>query len=193
MRSADCLNTKSSNGRNATPLPIIQSAAKVLDGIDLDPASDSVINSGVGAGQIYTLAEDGLRQPWQARSAWLNPPGKTTSQGRTVSASDWIRKLYRAWQNDDVDCAIALVYRAGSIGSLGDILQLPLCLTAACATSTCVNGSGRISFETIEGDRRVPQTSNTQSSVFILFPDSIERIHRFEREFKRYGVVKSNG
>ena len=44
MISADCQNTQSLLGRNATPLDVIAAAHQVLGQIDLDPSSDLVIN-----------------------------------------------------------------------------------------------------------------------------------------------------
>lgn len=189
--SADCLNSQSINGRNATPLPIIHSAKTVLGSIELDPASDPEINRLVEAQRIYTIQDDGFRQPWEAHTLWLNPPGKTISQGRTISAVEWIRKLHEQHAIGNVQNAIALLYRAGSIGGLGPILNRPCCFTAAGASSRVVNGSGRISFELIDGDGdRHPQSSNTQSSVFILFSDNRRVIRQFYQEFHKYGIVK---
>ena len=110
-------------------------------------------------------------------------------KGKQVKAIAWFRKLHQHWVLGDVKEAIALVYRAGSIGSLGmEILSLPLCLTAQ--GGKWVNGSGRLSFDLINGDERSPQTSNTQSSVFILFSQEERTIHRFSEVFGQIGKIK---
>ena len=195
-RSADTLNTKSALGRNATPIPVIDAARYVLGGhITLDPASDQVINQAVGAERIYTVDQDGYSQPWQADTLWLNPPGKsyTLKNGRKthVTAAKWFRKLYRHWNAGDVRHAIALCYRGGSVGSLGvKMLELPLCITAAGAPHPQVNGSGRLNFELIDGDRRLPQQSNTQSSILILLSRDPRLIERFQERFSAFGVVR---
>jgi len=191
MISADCVNTQSTNGRNATPIAIIESARKVLGGIELDPSSDEVINRDVKAERYYTLENNGFTQDWKARSVWLNAPGKSVSRGKQITASQWYRKLYRCWTTGSVENAIGLVYRSGSIGSLGEaILRQPICLTCAGSSSPVVNGSGRISFETIEGERRVPGVTNTQASLFFLLTRDPIIQAKFGQEFSQYGVVR---
>lgn len=194
-RSADTLNTKSELGRNATPIPVIDAARYVLGGrIALDPASDQVINRAVQAERIYTVEQDGYSQPWQAETLWLNPPGDslTLKGGRKthVTAAKWFRKLYQHWKAGDVEHAIALCYRGGSVGCLGvEMLQLPLCITAGGAPQ--VNGSGRLSFELIDdSDRRLPQKSNTQSSVLVLLSRDPRLVKRFQERFTAFGVVR---
>ena len=189
----DCLNTQSEHGRNLTPVPIVESARKVLGGIELDPASDAIANQAVKAERFYTLEENGFDKDWVASTLWLNPPGKTRSNGKLITASDWFAKLYRVWNLGKVTEAIGLVYRAGSIGSLGKSLlnSSKICLTCSGGISPIVNGSGRLSFETVDGNGdRHPQTSNTQSSLIFLLSNQPETCERFSHEFQRYGVIK---
>jgi DNA N-6-adenine-methyltransferase (Dam) len=219
--SADCINTRSTQGRNATPLDIFPAVRDVLGEIELDPASDELINEGVQADRILTFEDDGLSQPWKANSVFLNPPGNTITGGtyaerlywseqlvksdkqrkeenikrpkdvKSVSAAKWYRKLYQEWKARNVKRAIALVYRGGSIGSLGyDILSLPICFTCLDVSSPIIKG-GRLSFEIIEDEVRKPETSNTQSSMFVLFPDSDDCVQRFRESFDGVlGAVK---
>ena len=212
--TADCLNTQSVGGRNATPLPIIQAVKATLGGIELDPASDSVINASVGANWFYGIESDGFTRSWQANTVFLNAPGRSVTGGtakqrvewlechndddyvkpvelRMIKASEWYWRLYEYWRAGLINHAIALVYRGGSVGSLGEILCYPTCTTASHATSKVVNGSGRISYELIRsnGDR-VPQTSNTQSSLFFMLTRSDEVKQRFAQQFSQFGVVK---
>jgi hypothetical protein len=195
MVTADCLNTKSSNGRNLTPLPLLDAARDVLGVIELDPASDAIANEYVQAEMYYTLEQDGFILPWcDARTIWLNAPGRTTSNGKTISASDWYRKLYQTWCTwKTARHYMGLVYRAGSIGSLGvDLLaDSTICLTASGDNiSPCINGSGRLSFDIVDGDRRMPQTSNTQSSLIFLLSRDKARQKLFREKFSCFGVVK---
>ncbi len=55
---------------------IIEAARSVFGGeIILDPMSDAVANQTVHARHIYTIADDGLAQPWEASSLFINPAG----------------------------------------------------------------------------------------------------------------------
>lgn len=190
--NADCINTKTKNGRNLTPIPIVLSAKKVLGTIDLDPASDPLANEAIGATRIFTREDDGYARIWKAQNVWLNPPGKSISMsGKIIKASQWFRKLHSDWKHRHIQNAIGLVYRGGSVGSLGvDILSDALvCLTAAGAESKVVNGSGRLSFDRVEDDRRISETQNTQSSVIFLLSEDDEIRWRFRVEFGKVGVV----
>lgn len=196
MAPADTINTQSVLGRNATPLIIVNQVRNTLGSIELDPASDPEINQGVKADRIFTFEEDGYSKPWTADTCWLNPPGTsyTSVKGKsvTIAGTQWIRKLYSHYKEGSIKHAIALCYRAGSLGSLGtEILNdSMLCFTAKGATH--VNGSGRISFELLEGSTRLPQDHNTQSSVFLLFSDSRQIKQSFYENFDQsIGVVLS--
>ena len=215
--SADCLNTVSEQGRNATPIDVFPAVRAVLGEIELDMASDLVINKEVKANRILTLEEDGFNSTIKAQSVWLNPPGTTVTGGtyaerlywleqmrlspdqrgnrpekvKVVSGSQWIRKLYDAYKAEDVKSAIVLIYRGGSIGSLSqEILSNPICITCSGASSPVINNSGRLSFEIIENDQRRSQPNNTQSSMFILFPKDDTMIESFKKHFSVFGVVK---
>lgn len=75
----------SENNDWQTPLPILRPAIKVLEGIDVDPATSRAANIRIGAKQIYTMKTNGLKQAWRINdryrdknrptSIWLNPPG----------------------------------------------------------------------------------------------------------------------
>lgn len=68
-----------------TPPELVAPALAVLGGIDLDPASDHSGRSRIPAAACFTLAEDGLAQPWPGR-VWLFPP----QDGRMAA---WVAKL----------------------------------------------------------------------------------------------------
>jgi hypothetical protein len=58
-----------------TPAHIVEPARRLLEGIVLDPASCAKFNQRVGAERYFNRKQDGLTQPWRARSVFLNPPG----------------------------------------------------------------------------------------------------------------------
>ncbi len=103
-----------------SPSPIVEPARRLLGAFDLDPASCEEANKVVGATRIYTLADDGLIQPWEGRT-FLNPPGcklrKDKESGRwyPIGAKDgpgessariWWDKLAADWLSGAVPAAI---------------------------------------------------------------------------------------
>lgn len=74
------------NDKWQTPLEVLKAVFNILGVIDLDPASPGADKTVVEAGHYFTEADNGLVQPWQARTVYLNPP-----YGRTIG--QWTRKL----------------------------------------------------------------------------------------------------
>lgn len=86
-------------GIHYTPADIINRAKFVLEGIELDPASDAKANQLIRAERFYSdeyaptraadcaslqfAGFDGLAQRWTARSVWLNPPFTTEARDTT--------------------------------------------------------------------------------------------------------------
>lgn len=56
-----------------TPPDVIKLVRKLMNEIDLDPASSELANSVVGARKYYTSEENGILLPWSG-NVWLNPP-----------------------------------------------------------------------------------------------------------------------
>lgn len=111
-----------------------------------------------------------------------------------VTGSAWFTQLSWLWTTRKIENLIYLCYRGGSVGSLGVIglERAVVCITAKGASSDAVNGSGRFAYDSVDEDgRRTPETSNTQSSVFVgLFRDDAMRTRYIER-FSGFGAVLS--
>ncbi|MCI0526408.1 MAG: phage N-6-adenine-methyltransferase [Nitrospira sp.] len=61
------------------PPEYIEAAREVMDGIDLDPASNDMAQQIVRANHFWTKEDDGLIQDWYGR-IWLYPPCSLTSE-----------------------------------------------------------------------------------------------------------------
>lgn len=85
-----------------TPLCILDAARQTLRRIDLDPASHKEANKNVCAKLIYTIGDDGLKQPW-AGNVWLNPPYGQWNR--------WVPKLTSEWARGKVSamCIVSTV------------------------------------------------------------------------------------
>lgn len=89
-------------GRNAsagslhwgTPRKYVEAVRTFLGGIGLDPCSNP--HSAVGADAEFLLpGRDGLREPWDARTVYVNPPyGSDRERGTTIR--DWLRRCAEA-------------------------------------------------------------------------------------------------
>jgi hypothetical protein len=148
-----------------TPSVYIESARKVMGSIDLDPASSTLAQKIVKAGQFFTSADDGLQYEWDG-NIFLNPPFKMPLIKLFVSA------LCNSLEDNSVSQAVLLTnnntdtswwQRAASLAS------------AVCFTS------GRISFYGPGGESSSP--TNGQTFFYFGNQESV-----FVEEFKQYGV-----
>lgn len=88
-----------------TPPDVIAAARVALGGhIELDPASCDLAQTVVNAGCYYTRRQDGLKQAWDARTLWLNPPYS--------DPSPWVDKIITSHERKRVATAIVLVNNA---------------------------------------------------------------------------------
>lgn len=110
-----------------TPPDIINRARRVLGEIDLDPASSPQANKTIQAKRIYTIAEDGLRQPIYGR-VWCNPPYGTTGAHRSTQGL-WTAKILGAWEAGDMEAGILLVNAVPDRQWFQDLWRYPLCFT----------------------------------------------------------------
>lgn len=114
----------SGNTEHYTPPHIIEAARKAMGGIDLDPASCATANAVVKARKFYTVADDGLAQPWNGR-IWLNWP--YSRKGNPA----WVSKLMREYKEGRVQQACCICYASTSERWFHHLLKLPQCFLFA--------------------------------------------------------------
>lgn len=147
-----------------TPAEYIGSARKVLETIDLDPASSEVAQQTVAAKKYYTVEQNGLTKKWKGR-VWLNPPYTSDL------VQQFVDKLCEHVIAKDVPEAILLVNNATETRWFQR--------AAANAAAVCFP-SGRIKFLDDEGNPGAP----LQGQAILYFGDSCET---FVDEFQTFG------
>lgn len=110
--------------------PYIEAAREVMEGIELDPASDAAANRIVQAQRYYTEEQNGLLQEWKARSVWLNPPyGRSARmQGKHQSTIKlFVDKCLYHYERGDVEQAIILATTEVNAKWFYPLWQFPIC------------------------------------------------------------------
>lgn len=151
-----------------TPEKYIESARKVLDGIELDPASSDVAQETVQADRYFTIADNALQKSWKARSVFMNPPYSTEK------VFDFISKLRDELISGDIGSAILLT------NSLTDTSWFHI--AEEVAASICFT-RGRIKFIK-DGEEGA---SPTFGQAFFYFGDEPEK---FKEHFLEYGFIR---
>lgn len=132
-----------------TPADILDDVRKVLGVIDLDPASSEHAQRTVKASKYFTLADDGLKQPWHG-SVFLNPP---YAQPHIENFAD---KMIAEIAACRVKTAIMLTHNYTDTAWFQKL--------AAAASAICFT-KGRIRFEAPNGELAAP----TQGQAFFFF------------------------
>ena len=168
MREAVHNHRAQGTGENEwyTPQEHIDAAYKVLGAIDLDPASSEIANQRVQAGQIFTIADDGLTKEWGGK-VWMNPPYAQPH------IANFIEKLASEYEAGRVTEAIALTHNYTDTQWFH---RAALSCAAICFTR------GRIGFLSPEGKRAAP----TQGQAFFYYGSKVEQ---FIEAFCRIGFV----
>jgi phage N-6-adenine-methyltransferase len=149
-----------------TPVDIIRVARSVLGAIDLDPASSEQAQGNVQALQYFTLADDGLAQPWHGK-VWLNPP---YAQPHIENFAD---KMIEEVTAGRVTAAIMLTHNYSDTAWFQKL--------ATKANAVCFP-RGRIRFVAPDGALAAP----TQGQTFFYFGNDSSR---FNETFCALGLV----
>lgn len=155
------------NNEWGTPKKYVESARKVMVGIDIDPASNDEAQKIIGADWYYTEVDDGLAQPWIG-TVWLNPP-----YGRGLAVV-FIKKLLEELTEGRATEAIVLTNNVTDTLWFSDTL-------GKYATAFCFPNH-RIQFVAPEGTKK---SSNSLGQVFSYFGNDPAS---FVTEFKQYGL-----
>jgi phage N-6-adenine-methyltransferase len=149
-----------------TPQEHIDRAARVLGGIDLDPASSLHAQEKVRAKRFFDVEKNGLNQEWQG-TVWLNPPYAQPLIGQFMA------KLCEEVSAGRTTAAIALTHNYTDTRWFQD--------TAEVAAAICFT-RGRIRFYSPSGEIAAP----TQGQAFFYFGNDADT---FADEFQHVGFV----
>jgi len=120
VNNATLINQTSGTFEYYTPKEIVDAARKVMDGIDLDPASSAIANQTVQAKHYYTLTDDGLKQRWFG-NVWMNHPFSRANNPK------WIDKLRTEYEIGEVNQACCICFAATSENWFQPLYDYPLC------------------------------------------------------------------
>lgn len=118
MNASLLINQDSKKVEYFTPPLISQCARGLMGYIDLDPASCPAANAFVMARYYYTLAENGLTQPWYG-NVWLNHPFNK------VGNRQWINRLLEQYNSGKIIQACCITFASTSEGWFAPLLRFP--------------------------------------------------------------------
>jgi phage N-6-adenine-methyltransferase len=157
---------KETNYEWYTPANVIAAVRRALGGrIDCDPATSELAQTVVKAKIYYTIAEDGLTQPWHG-TVWLNPPYSRQYIERFVD------KLLAEIRAGNVTAAILLVHPK---------IDTAWWNKAAAASSCFCFTKRRIRFWS---PTKMDAYSPMSGSVFLYYG---RHVARFRSAFKSFG------
>jgi phage N-6-adenine-methyltransferase len=166
--SREAIEQSSKNEWN-TPAGYIESARKVLGGIDLDPATNKRAQKIIRATKFYTREDDGLNHDWKGK-VWMNPP---YSYG---AIKPFVDKFVRHWMAGDITAGIVLTNNNTDTAWFHYL--------AGFASSLCFPSS-RIKFDDQTGKGRF---APMQGQTFFYFGTD-SGAHDFALEFQQYGLI----
>ena len=168
-----------------TPIGVIEASRRVLETIDLDPASSEFGNSRVMAKRYYTKEQDGLKQPWFG-SVFCNPPGGRIPGTTSFYAVEFWAKLMEARRRVLIEGSTTFKH-AIFVGFSINILATTqgFGFPSACCYPVCVPAR-RIAFDRPDG---TPSKSPSHVNAIVYVPGVRDMSEKFAREFSRYGEV----
>jgi hypothetical protein len=144
-----------------TPIAWVEACRDAMGSIELDPASCFEANEAVvKADRFYDRATDGLKQSWESRSLFMNPPWNTRREQLL-----WANKLISELDAGNVNQAIVLgnnntdAVAFHVFGSRATAIALP---------------QGRIQFISVYGRG---ESSNTRGQIFFYFGNCWSRFY----------------
>jgi phage N-6-adenine-methyltransferase len=149
-----------------TPAEYIETARRVMGGIDLDPASSAEANEVIGAERYYSAEDDGLAHRWIGR-VWMNPP-----YSRPL-VDNFCAKLCDEYTDGNVTQAITLTYAATETGWFHGLAEVAAVLALP---------RGRIPYWSPRDGGSAPLKG---SALFYLGP----AVESFRSEFMAHGIT----
>ena len=107
------------SGRRGTPADWVEMSRAALGGrIELDPMSEPIFNEVVRAERIFTEQDDGLTQPWNASTVFINPHGGLVAEA-------WSKLVYE-WSVQRCESAIWIGFSMEQLNLLADSTLHPM-------------------------------------------------------------------
>lgn len=166
MTSHQLINQTSGEVEYYTPMPIVDAARRVMDSIDLDPASSARANERVKAQKYFTAQDNGLKQLWFG-TVWCNHPF-----GRTANPL-WVNKMVLEYNRMEVLAVTCITFAATSEEWFQPLAQFAQCYLTPRTNYYLPDGS-------------LKRGVSKGSVVTYMGP----ALDRFVKEFASFGVVK---
>jgi hypothetical protein len=159
------VSNNSGNNEWYSPPAFIESARKVMGGIDTDPATSEIANIRVNAWLYYTESTDGRNKPWIGK-VWMNPPYAQPL------IFDFCNGVTERFANGEIECAIVLTNNGTDTKWFHAMMEQ--------ASAVCLV-KGRIKF--IAPDGTYGKTP-LQGQTITYFGNDVDV---FVKEFSQYG------
>lgn len=168
---ADALMVMNNHSNNMndewyTPPEYVESARRVMGGIDLDPASNAVANEYIGAEKYFSIEDSAFNHEWRGR-VWMNPP-----YSRVIK--DFTNKLVEEFLAGRVTEAIVVTNNGTDTRWFQELMSV--------GSAICLH-KGRIGFLNKKGDR---VDNNNKGQVFTYLGPNLDA---FAEEFEEYGTI----